>query len=977
MNIEGYKVLSLIGSGGSGQVHLCRDNHTGENVAIKTLSFESSLNQDQIEGFQRFSDEASAAGKIDSRYVVKTKGHGYLESGCPYIIYEYLDGGNLQEHFNQGKTWTYPKARTEIIVPLLKGLSAAHKTGIIHRDIKPENLFRSPEGFFKIGDCGLATFAHRNAKTKTGMIVGTPLYMAPERLSRVQIPEGPYTDIYSAGLIIIKALTGKLPAVTGGTHSSALQFILRITREDLEKCGLPRALIPVLYKSVCEDPLERYKTADEFLYALPQSINTSSTHNKPGADSLKNAPRSENGTITSKVRTSQIQKRPMSVVSSARKPLFSRRVLVISLFILSTGLILLAVFQKKFTATNNDAHTNDIAWLQKHKDRSALYEKALSFCGKNTPVSIFNDFALTEKSLWDEQKSPEQKHTHLIELSNIEKSLKDDPLFQKLIKSRYLLRRNHQQDAIRALKSAFEAIIKNDYPEHGETDNDEADHTQKLIHEVQLANYVYKELLCLITDSQIHDSETIIESVSRRFYSFLVNRKKPSSKLLINSITCGRHLVFLWRALTERTRDEITLKTTRKAIDVAMHIPPYEPLETFGVDFFTRFTQALKRDVPCTSVSPEEFSQRVIQLNGEGFIDLGNGRGKYSLYRGKRKRFFSIAKLEHMGVQETDEKSVTDIFLNFERCFWQVYCANELYPFSPFIQFTLNQTYEEIAAFDKGIKTVPGYKSGIPENFHEAPKDMQWPHLEENYLSLLKEILETGKGVPEQKQVLESLTELYSYSYTFNGSSVSSIFAKCMEDWKEDFPLVYWPAIEFCRNDATASMDSRQMDALVKELFTSCSLKSLDEELADFINVRFPRSWFGLAGIVFSTKWSRMMKDSSFDERRLFEADRMIKLIDLNAKDSIQRTVDFMGSDISDAKDLLTIALTHRADAFLALGRPFTREIINDFKRFPSNDPRETELWKRQLLSGQRISPISLHMKPSDVKASLLKEEMH
>ncbi|MEV7993745.1 serine/threonine-protein kinase [Streptomyces sp. NPDC086077] len=200
-----YQLQDPIGRGAMGEVWRAYDETLGRRVAVKLL-----LPQDSDPtAASRFRLEAQTAGRLHHPYVVGVLDFGTYEDRL-FLVMELVDGDSLAGLLAQAGP--QPAARVALIASqAAAGLAAAHQQGIVHRDIKPANLLLDADGTLKIGDFGIARFLDDPAAalTATGQIVGTSLYLAPERaLGR---PAGPASDVYSLGCVLYQLLTGRPP----------------------------------------------------------------------------------------------------------------------------------------------------------------------------------------------------------------------------------------------------------------------------------------------------------------------------------------------------------------------------------------------------------------------------------------------------------------------------------------------------------------------------------------------------------------------------------------------------------------------------------------------------------------------------------------------------------------------------------------------------------------------------------------------
>lgn len=234
-----YRIEKRLGRGAMGTVYLGLDPRIGRRVAIKTLSLGRDLqNEDLQQARQRFFSEAETAGRLNHPGIVQVFDAGE-EAQLAWIAMEYIDGHDLSRHVTADRL--LPVA--EVIAytaAAAEALDVAHRSGVIHRDIKPGNLMLTQNGVLKIADFGIARVSDM-ARTRTGMILGTPSYMSPEQISGRRLD--PRTDIYSLGVTMYHLLTGQLPFQA----ESLATLMQRITHD---QAPLPSALRPELPASI-------------------------------------------------------------------------------------------------------------------------------------------------------------------------------------------------------------------------------------------------------------------------------------------------------------------------------------------------------------------------------------------------------------------------------------------------------------------------------------------------------------------------------------------------------------------------------------------------------------------------------------------------------------------------------------------------------------------------------------------------------
>jgi eukaryotic-like serine/threonine-protein kinase len=215
--IGSYQVVAEIGRGGMGAVYRAEHPLIGRKVAIKVILGEMSKDADTV---GRFFNEARAAAGIRHPALVDVFDFGYLPEGSAYLVMDYLEGETLGARLGRGRL--LPNLAVEIARQMASGMAVAHAKGIIHRDLKPENIFltgdeSAPVPQVKILDFGIAKLTGEEGssvsasqRTRTGILMGTPLYMSPEQCRGAGAVDK-RTDLYSLGCIVYAMLTGGPP----------------------------------------------------------------------------------------------------------------------------------------------------------------------------------------------------------------------------------------------------------------------------------------------------------------------------------------------------------------------------------------------------------------------------------------------------------------------------------------------------------------------------------------------------------------------------------------------------------------------------------------------------------------------------------------------------------------------------------------------------------------------------------------------
>jgi serine/threonine protein kinase len=269
-----YRITRLIGTGGMGAVYEGENLLIHRRVAIKVLHADSAGNSDIIRRFER---EAQAAGEIGNDHILEVLDLGSLPNGDRFMVMEYLDGETLSQRIERYGRLT-PQQVAPIAQQFLTALVSAHAAGIIHRDLKPENIFilRSKAGradFVKLIDFGVSKFSRpfkegEHRMTRANAVLGTPCYMSPEQ-ARGASETDVRSDIYSCGVILFEAVTGRLPFEGDSFNDLMFKIALSDAPSVLSfEPSLDPEFAALVAHAVARDPGARYATAQEFAEAL-------------------------------------------------------------------------------------------------------------------------------------------------------------------------------------------------------------------------------------------------------------------------------------------------------------------------------------------------------------------------------------------------------------------------------------------------------------------------------------------------------------------------------------------------------------------------------------------------------------------------------------------------------------------------------------------------------------------------------------
>jgi len=285
-NLGNYHVVSQIGEGGMGVVYLARHVTLGRNAAVKVLRPELTANQEIV---ARFFNEARAATAVRHAGIIEVFDFGFLEDRSAYIIMEFLEGESLAARIRRGPL----SISTALIVvrAIARALQAAHEHSIVHRDLKPDNIFLVPDADLpggeriKLLDFGIAKLASvgETSHTRTGAVMGTPTYMAPEQCRGAGSVDH-RADLYALGCVAYEMVCGTPPFVAEGVGdliASHLHFQpepLRARRLDV-----PVEVEALVLRLLQKDPQARPQSAGDVVQAIDRLVATGvgAAHSEP------------------------------------------------------------------------------------------------------------------------------------------------------------------------------------------------------------------------------------------------------------------------------------------------------------------------------------------------------------------------------------------------------------------------------------------------------------------------------------------------------------------------------------------------------------------------------------------------------------------------------------------------------------------------------------------------------------------------
>src|SRR6266498_834749 len=269
-----YRVLSLLGSGGMGEVYLAEDTRLRRKVALKLLPAELTANRDRL---RRFEQEAQAASALNHPNIITIHEIGQVD-GLNFIVTEFIEGETLRQRLATGQM-NLPAA-LDVASQVASALTAAHAAGIVHRDLKPENIMIRPDGLIKVLDFGLAKLTEpptanvdseaptvARVNNKMGMVMGTAQYMSPEQARGLKVDAR--TDIFSLGVVLYEMLAGRAP-FAGETTADIISVLLQKEPQPISTLALdtPAKLQSIISEALRKDKDERYQTVKDLLIDL-------------------------------------------------------------------------------------------------------------------------------------------------------------------------------------------------------------------------------------------------------------------------------------------------------------------------------------------------------------------------------------------------------------------------------------------------------------------------------------------------------------------------------------------------------------------------------------------------------------------------------------------------------------------------------------------------------------------------------------
>jgi len=257
-----YRLGERLAAGGMGSVYRAVDETLGRQVAVKALRRELADDPTFLERFRR---EARAAAALSHPGVAAIYDYGEVE-GQPFIVMELVEGENLAERVAAGGPLPWQEAFA-IGEQVAAALAAAHAHGLVHRDVKPANIMLGRDGRAKVTDFGIAQAAQAATLTRTGMVLGSANYVAPEQAKGGHV--GPAADLYSLGCVLFEAVTGETPYHGGNAVAIATQHVSAPVPDPRElRPELPAQAATLIMRALRKQPDARFPSGTAMAAAL-------------------------------------------------------------------------------------------------------------------------------------------------------------------------------------------------------------------------------------------------------------------------------------------------------------------------------------------------------------------------------------------------------------------------------------------------------------------------------------------------------------------------------------------------------------------------------------------------------------------------------------------------------------------------------------------------------------------------------------
>jgi serine/threonine-protein kinase len=292
--VEGkYKLERLLGKGGMGAVFLAHDLTLEREVAIKVLPPDTSMDEHIL---KRFQQEAKTSAKLDHTNIIPIY-RVESEGGLNYFVMKYIAGTSLEDVIDQKQPLSIDYIQ-RVLWEAACALGHAHQRGVVHRDVKPANIMFDHDGRVMLTDFGISkALQAASAFTGTGMIIGTPHYMAPEQAKGATVDGR--ADQYSLAVVGYRMITGELPYTGDSVHTILYKHIFEeIPRASAKRADTPEFLTATISRGLSKEPAQRFGTMEEFAtgvwpeqpVAVPKAGHTGQRRQPPRRTASADAP---------------------------------------------------------------------------------------------------------------------------------------------------------------------------------------------------------------------------------------------------------------------------------------------------------------------------------------------------------------------------------------------------------------------------------------------------------------------------------------------------------------------------------------------------------------------------------------------------------------------------------------------------------------------------------------------------------------
>jgi serine/threonine protein kinase, bacterial len=274
-----YRLLSLLGAGGMGQVWRARDSQTNRVVALKVLP-ERSADDDELR--ERFRRECRAVAQLTEPHVIPIHDFGDID-GRLYLNMRLVEGADLRALIAREGSLS-PRRTVAIIVQVAGALQAAQDAGLVHRDVKPSNILVGADDFAYLIDFGIAHASDDRALTKAGATIGTFAYMAPEAIGAA-VKTDARVDVYALACVLHECLTGQPPFTSASGPQGVIAHHLHTAppQPSVGTADVPATFDAVVAKGMAKNPDDRYQTARELAAAARAAMDDSAVATSGGA----------------------------------------------------------------------------------------------------------------------------------------------------------------------------------------------------------------------------------------------------------------------------------------------------------------------------------------------------------------------------------------------------------------------------------------------------------------------------------------------------------------------------------------------------------------------------------------------------------------------------------------------------------------------------------------------------------------------